>query len=48
MGFSEMPSRCALLAIEAFGRCIFRLMIPVGVFAFANERSCFISLSIQG
>lgn len=35
MGFSEMPSRCALLAIDPFGLSIFRLMTPVGVLAFA-------------
>jgi hypothetical protein len=43
-----MLSRCALLAIDAGGRSILRLMTPVGVFAFASERSCFISLSLHG
>jgi len=43
-----MPSRCALLVIEAGGLANFKLMTPVGVFAFANERSCFTSWSLQG
>jgi hypothetical protein len=48
VGLSEMASRCALLAIDAGGRSIFRLMTPVGVFALASERSCFTSLSLHG
>jgi hypothetical protein len=48
IGRSEMPSRCALLAIEPFGLCIFMLMTPVGVFALASDRSCLTSLSVQG
>ena len=31
MGRREMPSRCALLAIDAGGRSILRLITPVGV-----------------
>jgi hypothetical protein len=38
-----MPSRCALLEIDAGGRCIVKLMTPFGVFAFAKARSSFTS-----
>ena len=48
MGFREMPSRCALLAIDAAGRSILRLITPVGVLALARDRSCFTSLSLHG
>jgi len=40
-----MPSRCAS-GNRRSGRCVFRLMTPVGVFA--KARSSFTSLSVQG
>jgi hypothetical protein len=44
----EIPSRCALLEIDAGGRYIFRLMTPVGVFAFASCLNSFTSCGVQG
>lgn len=48
MGLSEMPSPRALLRIVAGGRCIFRLMTPVGVLPLASSRSIFTSPDDQG